>query len=180
MVRLAPAGRHHAFEPLPHLSTKLKAHFPTACVHNFALSDRPGQALFYHVVNAYGYSGLRKRTKERPGDQIEEFVVPVSTLDETLPNDQAVDLIKVDVEGAELQVFRGGRRTLAACRPHLLFEHGIGGANYFGTTPEMVYDFLVHELRYRIHAVDGSGPFSLAEFRATYQRNDRWDFWAQP
>jgi hypothetical protein len=39
MVRLAPRGRHWAFEPLPHLAADLRQRFPTVEVREAALSD---------------------------------------------------------------------------------------------------------------------------------------------
>src|SRR5581483_4566427 len=50
LVRLAPAGRHHAFEPLPFLADALRRRFPSVRVHEIALSDASGRAAFAHVV----------------------------------------------------------------------------------------------------------------------------------
>ena len=44
----------------------------------------------------------------------------VTTLDQW--SDCAVDLVKIDVEGGELDVLRGGKTLLKTYRPHLLVE----------------------------------------------------------
>jgi hypothetical protein len=50
--------------------------------------------------------------------------------------------MKVDVEGAELQVFKGTVQTIKRSRPLIVFEHGLGAADYCGTAPEILYDLL--------------------------------------
>ncbi|MEJ7661318.1 MAG: FkbM family methyltransferase [Hymenobacter sp.] len=50
--------------------------------------------------------------------------------------------MKIDVEGGELQVLEGAQKMLAASRPVIIFEHGIGGSDHYGTRPEQVYDLL--------------------------------------
>ncbi len=50
------------------------------------------------------------------------YPVRVTTLDDHFDADTPVRLIKCDVEGHELEVFRGGERLLRAQRPLLLFE----------------------------------------------------------
>jgi FkbM family methyltransferase len=58
---------------------------------------------------------------------VEEGIeVSVRTLDSF--NIPKVDLLKVDVEGFELEVFRGAKETLARCRPVIMIEmhHWIG------------------------------------------------------
>lgn len=50
-------------------------------------------------------------------------VFPVHTLDSlNLPK---LDFLKVDTEGAELDVFRGGIETIKRCRPKMLFENHV-------------------------------------------------------
>jgi hypothetical protein len=48
--------------------------------------------------------------------------VACETLDDVVPVDRAVGLIKMDVEGAELRVLRGGARVLKAHHPLIIFE----------------------------------------------------------
>ena len=51
------------------------------------------------------------------------IVFPVQPLDAlNLPK---LDFWKTDVEGAELEVFRGGIETIRRCRPKMLFENHV-------------------------------------------------------
>ena len=45
----------------------------------------------------------------------------MDTLDNLISSPD-VDVIKIDVEGAELGVIRGGKRVLSGCRPLVMFE----------------------------------------------------------
>ncbi len=53
---------------------------------------------------------------------MEELLVEVTTLDLALAGEQEVAVIKCDVEGHELEVFRGGEKILGTHGPALLFE----------------------------------------------------------
>jgi FkbM family methyltransferase len=179
IVRLAPRGRHHAFEPLPVLAAELRARFPDVTVHELALSDTAGDAEFQHVVTDPGYSGLRRRRYDDPGARVEPIRVTTARLDDVLDPEAPVHFVKVDVEGAELQVFRGARRTLARWRPWVVFEHGLGAADHYGTTPAMVHALLA-ECGLAVFGLDGSGPYSAADLAAIFAANARWNFLARP
>lgn len=140
MLRLAPSGSHYAFEPLPSFYPKLVASFPGVKIFDIALSDAVGEASFQNVVNNPGFSGLKKRTYPNPCETIETITVRTDLLDNLIS--EKIDLIKVDVEGGELQVLRGAVSTIRRSQPVIIFEHGYGAAEYYGTTPEQVYDLL--------------------------------------
>lgn len=155
MQRLAPQGRHFAFEAIPGSAAHLRAKFPHVRVVEVAVSDVEGTSEFHHVVSNPGYSGLRRRSY--PSDDFEVQVVQVRTapLDTLLPPDVKLDFIKIDVEGAELQVLRGAKQTIRTHRPCILFEHGKGAAEHYGTTPAMIYDLLAGECGLRIWTLRG-------------------------
>lgn len=145
MLAIAPHGTHFAFEPLPNMVEILRHNFGSySNVHIFdcALSDSEGTGSFNYVQNLPGYSGLRRRSYNNMEVQIKEITVKTALLDNIVKN-TPVRFIKVDVEGAELQVFRGALQTIKNNQPAIVFEHGLGAADFYGTSPEKIFDLLV-------------------------------------
>ena len=172
MQRLAPRGRHFAFEAIPASAALLRTKFPHATVVEVAVSDVEGTSEFHHVVSNPGYSGLRRRSYPRDDFEVQVVRVRTAPLDALLPPDLKMDFIKIDVEGAELQVLRGALRTIRTHRPCILFEHGKGAAEHYGTTPEMIHDLLAGECGMRIWTLRGflenASPLGRADFAAEF------------
>jgi FkbM family methyltransferase len=142
MLRHAPRGHHHAFEPLPHLARRLAATYGrSVTVHEMALSDEAGIASFQHVVGRPAFSGFLLRGEVR-GEQATQMNVHTARLDDVAASLPRVDLVKVDVEGAELRVLRGARETLARHRPVVIFEHGLTAAAMYGDTTNEIHALL--------------------------------------
>lgn len=179
IVQLAPHGKHIAYEPLPHLYKQLVERFPTVDVRQAALSNEEGQATFTYVKNIPAESGFREKTySHKP--HIEKLTVQTAVLDKSLPSDYVPTLIKIDVEGAERQVLEGAIKTITTHKPTIIFEHGKGSATYYGTTPRHIFELLHDEAGLQIFDMDGNGPYTLAEFEASYELDERWDYIARP
>jgi FkbM family methyltransferase len=82
-------------------------------------------------------------------EKVEVDAVPVDDLLEGLPR---VDVLKVDVEGAEVQAFRGLARTLGANRDlTVMFEWSPEQLGQVGDTPAALLELLAgHGLRFRL------------------------------
>jgi len=175
-LRVAPNGRHLAFEPLPRLASELRRAYPRVDVREIALSDRKGDASFLHVVNATGYSGLRERDYPA-GVEVQEITVRTARLDDEI-DDLTPALVKIDVEGGELQVLRGAAEMLTRTRPVVWFEHGRGGADRYGSAPEDVWDVL-GDAGLRVYDADARGPLSRLEFTESFTNNRLWNYLAR-
>ena len=174
ILKFAPDGRHFAFEPLPHLHQHLIRKYTGKKIEIFpvALFDKKGETTFNYVVNAPAYSGIRKRHYDIPDAEISELTVQTDLLDNLIPGDLQVDFIKIDVEGAEFPVLKGGVNMIKRCRPTIIFEFGIGAADYYGSKPEQVYSFLTGECAMNIATLKGylkkSKPLSSGDFSQLY------------
>ena len=167
--RRSPGGKHVAFEPTPRKAALLRRKFAgRADVRQKALGDAAGTATFYDNAGASGFSGLR-----RPGGgfdaDVSEYDVEIARLDDELA-DATIGFVKIDVEGAELMAFRGGRDLFRRCRPALLFECTKTGLDAFDATAEQVHAEVAGELGYDVwvpadwHA--GKPPLDAAAFAA--------------
>ena len=184
MVRLAPKGKHFAFEPIPSLYKELKSKFNGhVSIHNLALSDDQGETSFQHVVSNPAYSGIRKRTYKGEED-IEVIRVRKDKLDAILPDGVAIDFMKIDVEGAEMEVLKGAKEHIRESKPVIIFEHGLGASDHYGTTPEALYDLLHRDCGLHISLMDkyldGETPLSKEQFIDQFYKSINYYFVAYP
>jgi FkbM family methyltransferase len=161
IFKLAPNGKHFAFEPVPRKITWLKRTFPEATIIQAAVSDADGTALFAEDKERPGYSRL---AIDGNG-----YSVPTVTLDECLRHSARIDFIKIDTEGAELKVLCGATETVKKFKPTILFECG---SEYFltekGLSRRDLYDFIVVQLDYKIFTfsdfISGKLPLAFEQF----------------
>jgi len=143
LLKFAPTGTHFCFEPLPDLFENLKIKYPPNCkIFDIGLSNKKGTTSFNYVLSNPSYSGFKKRKYDKPNERLTSITVKTELLDEVLPENLKIDFIKIDVEGAELEVLEGAVKTIRSSRPIIVFEHGLGAADCYGTTPQQVYDLL--------------------------------------
>lgn len=145
-------GKCYAFEPNSEncrliLLGRERNKFANINLMPFALSDESGWAYFSAHLGSNG--GL---IAKRVLSQGEGVIVPVFTLDSlSLPN---VDVLKVDVEGAEFRVLRGGEALLRRSRPAIISEFSIEmTTRVSGVSPE---DYLtwIERMDYKIYVLD--------------------------
>ena len=176
MMACAPKGKFFCFEPLPHLFEFLNEYYgdnPQVSLHNVALSDSQGESSFNYVISNPGYSGLLKRRYDRPEEKDTEITVKTEQMD-TVLGDTRVDVIKIDVEGAELQVLRGAKGLLKRDNPLIVFEHGLGAADYYKTRPEDIYELLYEDCGLSITLLNrflkNQSPLTKVEFTEQFDR----------
>ena len=167
-VQLAPKGKHYAFEPLPELARALSQEFPDVEIFNCALSNRTGKDTFYHVRELEAWSGLHKQHYPRDTVPV-EIQVELRRLDDIIGSEAFVHFMKIDVEGAELEVLQGSVSTILRCLPVILFEHAKIHNEVYGTTSDMVYDLLVSTCGLKICDLEFSQTFSKDEFLKIYE-----------
>lgn len=179
ILRVAPYGKHIAYEPQPEKYKDLQAHFPDVDVRQAAVSNEQGETSFNYVKNLPGYSGFREIHYPRK-PLIEKLTVRTEMLDKDLPAGYIPAFIKIDVEGAEGLVIEGAIETLSRYKPILLFEHGKAGAEHYQTSPRRIYELLHGRAGLRIFDLDGNGPYTLLQFEESCARDERWDYVAHP
>ena len=161
--RVGPAGRVVAFEPHPVLGRVLRRNIRRAgctnvTVSSLALGQASGRAeLVLYPSTNFGGSSLRPDDATAHRRRAPVTVIP---LDDYL--DRAgvarVDVLKIDVEGAELDVLEGASRTLAANpRIVLVVEFLRENPLRFGRTVEDL-EARLRELGFLLFSLTQDGP----------------------
>lgn len=175
----APEGQHYGFEPIPLLYQNLNEKYtdrPNCHFFDIALSNRKGHSSFNYVVSNPSYSGLLKRSYDRPNEEDTQITVRTEILDDIWPSDLPLHLLKIDVEGGEQGVLEGGRATLTRWKPTVIFEHGLGASDVYGSTPEQVFK-LLNDCGLRVFLLEnflaGSAPLDANGFaKQFYERRN--------
>jgi len=185
---LASDGRVMAFEPDPvnyALLARNITHLPLpkALIEplQIALGDRSGVATVGGADELAGCSFVSQGTMDAAmtEERLRAVVDPNAIADTVLHMRLAqvtamrlddwvkdrplprLDLIKMDVEGAEADVLRGADETLRRLRPILLVEYNpAAAAAYFGHEPDALYRELAARFA-TIHALEADGSLTL-------------------
>lgn len=115
-----------SFEPVPEIHDVLAANIQRNNLQNVmldscAVGEREGLLKLY-IPTGEGNSGLASLEKCENASPLEVSVV---TLDEEVRRHSVshIDLIKIDIEGAEVRAFEGGKKLLSSDRaPDVIFE----------------------------------------------------------
>lgn len=185
-IKLAPAGKHFAFEPIPSFYEQLRSKFASdhCTVYPYALAAESGTTEFNYVKNAPAYSGIKQRRYAVEKPDIEKIKVELKPLDEVIDPQQKIDLIKIDVEGAELGVLKGAAKLIRNSQPVIIFECGLGAADFYGTQPEDVFDLLHNNYGLKVSTMErwlkSGEAFSRDAFCETFQKGKDYYFIAYP
>lgn len=173
---VGPTGRVHAFEPLPDAFPLLFANAlgsghlewsgDTTCpfvgrdgtenvtVHTLAVGCKT-QELDFYVQPTGDTSSLA------PSPSAQRVRVKVTTLDITLRDLPRLDLLKIDVEGFELEVLQGAIETLRRHQPVIEFEFLDGYSKARGLTLDD-YTAILGPLGYSFFWSNHSGSGAIA------------------
>lgn len=173
---VGPEGRILAFEPDAFNSGLLQERTRRARVSNVevmpvAIGNKSGRATLY--CSAYNRADNRLHQSHQEA-HVEATEVQVRSLDEILSDrgTPAIDAMKIDVQGAEEQVLRGARTTLAHGLRWIWIEFSPSHLRGAGTEPESLLS-LLSGLGMDIFEVDrGGGLRPLSDFRDYTRRID--------
>jgi FkbM family methyltransferase len=153
-AKYASMGHVFAFEPHPESCRRLDAHVARNRLANVtvvpkAVGQMAGRMPFALTEVAFTSALL---PPDHLGDSVVE--VEVTTVDDVVREAglRQVDMMKVDVEGAEGLVLRGAQETLARFRPLLIVETSRKRDQAFGDAPETLLGQL-QDLGYTLYVL---------------------------
>lgn len=141
-------GKVYAFEPVPHTYTELKRNIElnnlggVVDTFNLALSYTE-QTLEFFIPKTTGSSAASQK-KLFPNEENERVECQAIPLDIFAQQQKLhrLDLVKCDVEGAELLVIRGALKTIQTHKPILMLEMLRKWARLFGYHPNDTIELL--------------------------------------
>lgn len=175
---VGPSGQVWSFEPVPEtyeLLTLCKSLNDFAQVRpmRVALGAANGST---EITYDRRHSGIATMHPEQvAGDAQRVELRSLDTLISTGEVEREPDLIKVDVEGHELDVLRGARNTIRTARPMIVFELNERTARVAGWTLAEAAELLRSLGDYSFSLIDGEGTHRIDPFSFRLERNEALD-----
>lgn len=168
-----------AFEPSPRERKRLVLHVKLNCCRNvtvepFALSGVSGKSKMYIVQGRD--TGCNSLHMPIVNEQVKEIEVDSTTLDNYIErnNISTIDFIKLDVEGAELEILKGSKKLLSAkSRPVILCEVDEYREKPWGYSEKDLLGFLGN-YNYKWFGINSKG------FLVSKEQKESWNLVAVP
>ena len=161
-------GQVHSFEPSPRMFAELEFNvalnnFTDICVLNpFAVADKPGRANLSRYEPGKEVFGSIGSNTRKEGAIIGYYDIETITLDEYVAKSgiSHIDLIKMDIEGAEFLALRGSESVLSRTdAPAIILEMADINTVGFGYKATEIWDYL-EMLGYHMYCIDKHGQIS--------------------
>jgi FkbM family methyltransferase len=160
---VGPSGHVYAFEPIPETAARVQ--------HNTKLNNFQNITVFTKAVSSSTGEGELLVTRHPGGAKLSTICTPLNSeisgtisvelvsIDDyiarkTLP---PPNLVKIDVEGAELDVLRGMCETIKQFKPIIIYETDHKYKEDFSLKNNEI-DTFMHTLRYKITSLEDSYP----------------------
>ncbi len=148
---VGPEGWVHAFEADPFVLELLRRNIAEngadhVIVHPGAVWHEPGHSLIYPEPDfsrfgSFGSFGIDPRATE--GRRVESLTI------DSLDIQGDVSVIKIDVQGSDLNAIRGAVQTIQKHKPAIVFEYEVLLQDQFGTNFSD-YERMIADIGYRI------------------------------
>lgn len=128
-INQCPCSRVYCFEPVPSVFRALEKNVThpgnnpkgvPVILHNAPVAERSRRRVTWQVSRQNAGGTVMYNASSKPGMAKLRSCTTV-TLDEMLPEDETIGLVKLDIEGGELDALRGATRVLAS-KPTLVIE----------------------------------------------------------
>jgi FkbM family methyltransferase len=171
--KAGPSGRVIAFEPSPRERQRLLMHLKFNQCNNvkvepFALSSQNGEAAFY-IVDGRD-TGCNSLCPPAVSEPTKVISVNIITLDNYLEKEMIhhIDFVKIDAEGAELEVLKGSKRFInQRPRPVILCEVDDHRTRAWGYSASMIIEIL-ESYGFRWFGIGKEGQLLPIEKRNSY------------
>lgn len=139
--------------------------------HKVALGAANGNVDFHYASENKENQGMGSLVSADNNVATRMCRVDVSTLDQFVKTTliQKIDLIKVDIQGGEIDFLHGAERTLRSLRPDLVVEISASDLAATGRNPKDLIS-MIEELGYRIYEIRKNGR--LGNETKSYDRRE--------
>lgn len=185
------SGRVYAFEPVPRIMARLECHVRANGLEDVveycegAMSDREGTAVFSMPAAGFGNQGVGSLLGQSIPTPAQDLRVRTITLDGFVESRgiERIDLMKIDIQGAEPLLLEGGRETLGRLSPDLIIEVSPDDLRIAGSDSRQllltieafgyeIYEIVGQEATRRLHAREVSPGYSADNVFCTRPRRN--------
>jgi FkbM family methyltransferase len=141
----------HLFEPDPFnynlLIENLKINqIDNVSLYKEALSDKVGDGILKICPNHRGLNTIGNDVKRFSESESINHPIKLNTIDNLFLNTR-IDLIKMDTEGSEYDIIKGGIETIRKYKPKILLEYNAGNMSQCGHSMEEL-NTLIEQINY--------------------------------
>jgi FkbM family methyltransferase len=155
---VGPTGHVVAFEPGPPIFAKLQQNLrinpglTTVEAHMLGVADVEGKLMWQESQSDPGNASIHWIDTQRPVQSVEVTTIDAFT---ERANLAAIHFIKIDVEGMELKVLKGGAESIRRHRPAIYFESSLCDEEQ--RTAARGIEDLLGSMGYRLYKVGAKG-----------------------
>jgi FkbM family methyltransferase len=168
LLRLVPGAEIHLFEPIKEnaklLTEKFKS-FPNLVINEVAISDKNGAAILYSDSIGSSLSSLKQRRLEHYEiDMSLETKVNAIIFEDyhrKILGSRVIDLVKIDIEGLELNALRGFGDAINSCR---LIQFEFGGCNIDTRTFFQDFWYFFLHKGFKLHRISPLGLIPITHY----------------